>query len=542
VAKKWMDLLDQELNQHNTSPPSSELLDSSENGTDKIDKNTEKPKKKKKLTPEEGYEKTLELADEWSCYVISNERALACLEWARETDAAEIDIETYGRIKRDGLLYTRCQIRLIILHHEEHMWLIDCHHVPDETVAEILGALRYARKIFHNALFDVPRLYRTYGVLLDENVDDTMIASRVARAGEWERKKGRAVQKSHSLGDCIKRELDVEIPKDTRLKWNGLLTDEHLTYAGDDVYHLQDLHLALEDVLDENGVLGRYEAIRDRLPDFIGAAVRGVPLDAERLQPILDTYTKEVDDLRARLDKLAPEHPEGGVWIWGNTSKETTPEGKGRNGVLRALKELGLEFSDLQDQTLLDHRDDHEIVGVLYHYRKKANTIARYRKWIPDFYDAQTGRLYPQPKVAAAVTGRVLYSDPNAQGIDKKKTKEFREVVRAKEGRAIVKGDFAQQELRIAAFFSEDRAMLNAFAKGRDIYQEVATALVGHEVSKDDPARDAAKRATLGFLYGLGVDKYRTNVYKDTGESLPGEQAVKDRQAFRAAFPTFYNW
>jgi DNA polymerase I-like protein with 3'-5' exonuclease and polymerase domains len=41
---------------------------------------------------------------------------------------------------------------------------------------------------------------------------------------------------------------------------------------------------------------------------------------------------------------------------------------------------------------------------------------------------------------------------------------------------------------------------------------------------------------------GLGVDKYRTNVYKDTQERLSGEQAVKDRQAFREAFPTFYNW
>jgi len=184
MANKWMDLLDQELGK------SREVSGLSENGTDKTDKNTEKPKKrakpkakKKKLTPEEVYEKTLELADEWSGYVISNERALACLEWAQETDAVEIDIETYGCLKRDGLLYTRCQIRLIILHHEEKMWFIDCHHVPDETVTEILGALAEpgVHKIFHNALFDVPRLYRTYGVLLDGDLHDTMIAARVAR-------------------------------------------------------------------------------------------------------------------------------------------------------------------------------------------------------------------------------------------------------------------------------------------------------------------------------------------------------------------------
>jgi DNA polymerase I len=150
--------------------------------------------------------------------------------------------------------------------------------------------------------------------------------------------------------------------------------------------------------------------------------------------------------------------------------------------------------------------------------------------------------MYPQPKVAAAVTGRVLYSDPNAQGIDKKRTKEFRECVRAPEGRVIVTGDFAQQELRIAAYFSEDRAMLETFANGEDIYLKTAEKLVGHPVGKDHPARQAAKRATLGFLYGLGPGRYRTNVYKDTGDPLSEEQAVKDRLAFRAAFPEFYRW
>jgi hypothetical protein len=72
--------------------------------------------------------------------------------------------------------------------------------------------------------------------------------------------------------------------------------------------------------------------------------------------------------------------------------------------------------------------------------------------------------------------------------------------------------------------------MLAAFRDGRDIYQETAKALVGHEVDKDDPARAAAKRATLGFLYGLGEAKYRQNVYKDTGEKLTAQQAARDRQ------------
>src|SRR5215213_2962466 len=175
----------------------------------------------------------------------------------------------------------------------------------------------------------------------------TLIASRVARAGEWERKKGRVTQISHSLDDVLMRELGAEIPKDIRLKWGGLLTEEHLRYAGDDISHMKALHDALMGVLEKNGVKDRYDAVVARLPDFIGAAVRGIPLDAGRLEPILDGLESEIRDLGARLDELAPEHPEGGAWVWGNTSKGITPDGKGRQGALRALHLLGVDLGDL---------------------------------------------------------------------------------------------------------------------------------------------------------------------------------------------------
>jgi DNA polymerase I len=498
----------------------------------------EKPKKKPK-SPEEEKELRSHLAGTFN-YADTEVGARRCLEWVKSAPEMALDIETYGKIKKDAILYTKCTVRLISLHYGGGSWFIDCNHVPNELVVAILEELKDKPKYLHNALFDIPRLYRRFGVHLDKRIHDTMLASRVARAGEWERNKGKILQKLHSLEDCMERELGIEIPKDRKLKWAGPLQEEHLEYATDDVAHLKELYEALQEVLREHGVEERYDAISSRLPDFIGAAVRGVPLDTGTLQPALDALERVKADLESRLNELAREHPEGQKWVWGNTSKETSPDGKGRNGPLRALSLLGVELSDLQDQTLLDHREDHELVHTLYLYRKKANTLSRYSRWIPDFYEE--GRMYPQPKVAAAVTGRVLYSDPNAQGIDKKETDEFRRCVRAEDGRAIVKGDFAQQELRIAAYYSRDKNMLETFANGEDIYLQTAAKLVGKPVGKDHPARQAAKRATLGFLYGLGTEKYRQNVYRDTGERLTAARAIKDREAFRAAFPEFYRW
>src|SRR5215208_6156634 len=501
----------------------------------------EKPRKKTKKpkSPEEEEELRASLAEKFS-YIYTEAGARRCLEWAKSAPEMALDIETYGKLKKDGLLCTKGRVRLIQLHSGGETWLIDCDFVEDGLVTPILEELQDKQKYLHNSLFDIPRLYRRFGVLLDQNVHDTMLASRVARAGEWEKKMFKVIQKSHGLEDCLERELGMEIPKDRNLKWGGPLQVEHLQYATDDVAHLKELYEVLQEVLREHKVVGRYKAISSRLPDFIGAAVRGVPLDTGTLQAALDALEREKADLESRLNELAPEHPGGLEWVWGNTSKETSPDGKGRNGALRALGLVGVELSDLQDQTLLDHCEDHELVHTLYLYRKKANTLSRYSKWIPDFYEE--GRMYPQPKVAAAVTGRVLYSDPNAQGIDKKNTDEFRRCVRAEDGRAIVKGDFAQQELRIAAYYSKDKNMLETFANGEDIYLQTAAKLVGKPVGKDHPARQAAKRATLGFLYGLGTEKYRQNVYKDTGERLSASQANKDREAFRAAFPEFYRW
>jgi DNA polymerase I len=498
-----------------------------------------KKKFKKPKSPEEEEELRSRLAATFN-YIYTEEGASRCLEWVKSAPEMALDIETYGKLKRDGLLYTKGKVRLISLHDGGQSWFIDCDHVPNEQVVPILEELQNKPKYLHNSLFDIPRFYRRFEVLFDQKVHDTILASRVARAGEWERNRGKVLQKSHGLDECLQRELGIKIPKDRKLKWAGPLQEEHLEYATDDVAHLKELYEALRELLREHGVKERYYAISSRLPDFIGAAVRGVPLDTGTLQPALEALEREKADLESRLNELAPEHPEGLEWVWGNTSKETSPAGKGRNGALRALSLVGVELPDLQDQTLLDHREDHEFVHTLYLYRKKSNTLSRYSRWIKDFYEE--GRMYPQPKVAAAVTGRVLYSDPNAQGIDKHRTDEFRRCVRAEDGRAIVKGDFAQQELRIAAYYSRDKNMLETFANGEDIYLKTAAQLMGKPVDKDHPARQAAKRATLGFLYGLGTEKYRQNVYKDTGERLTASQGNKDREAFRAAFPEFYRW
>jgi hypothetical protein len=281
----------------------------------------EKPKKTKQpKSAEEEEELRASLTEKFN-YIYTEEGVRRCLEWVKSAPEMALDIETYGKLKRDAILYTKCTVRLISLHYGGESWFIDCDHVPNELVVPILEELQDKPKYLHNVLFDIPRLYRRFGVLLDQNVHDTMLASRVARVGEWEKNKGKVIQKSHGLEDCLQRELGTEIPKDRNLKWGGPLQEEHLQYAIDDVAHLKELYEALLEVLREHGLEERYEAISSRLPDFMGAAVRGVPLDTGTLQPALDALEREKADLESRLNELAPEHPEGLEWVWGTQAR-----------------------------------------------------------------------------------------------------------------------------------------------------------------------------------------------------------------------------
>jgi DNA polymerase I-like protein with 3'-5' exonuclease and polymerase domains len=472
--------------------------------------------------------------------ITTDDAADDCIRWLSTIPSVGLDIETYGPKKEDGLLYLKGTVRLLALHGASETKLVDLHEIADHQVADMLAAIERIPKYMHNCMFDLTRLYRRTGILLTEEVYDTALASRTARAGESVGFK----LKDHDLEAVLERELGVEVDKDIDHKWGQPLTKARLDYAANDVRYLEELHGALERLLEDRGLTDRYRAIRGTLPTFLEAAVRGVRVNHAQLEKLSEAAKRESEELLEKVRDLAPPHPEEGEWVWGNTNKPDRVDEHGnhvgRNGALRALALAGAEAPNLQDHTLLDRRD-HPLVAALYAYRKKAQEYSRYRRWIPDFYEA--GRIYPQPKVAGAVTSRLLYSNPNIQGVEKRKTKVYRRVVAAPEGRAIVAGDFAQQELRIAAYFSQDRAMLETFHRGEDIYLKTASAMVGEEITdKEHPARAGAKRATLGFLYGLGIEKYRVNTYKDYQIALTDEEANRDREAFRAAFPDFYQW
>ena len=74
----------------------------------------------------------------------------------------------------------------------------------------------------------------------------------------------------------------------------------------------------------------------------------------------------------------------------------------------------------------------------------------------------------------------------------------------ARPGHVLVKADYSQIELRIAAKVTGDRALLAAYDRGADLHILTARAVLGiQDVTKAH--RQLAKAINFGLLYGMGA-------------------------------------
>jgi DNA polymerase I len=493
-------------------------------------------------------------------------------EWLRTQEGVSLDIETHGYSrkkedhKKEALSFLRGTIRLVQLSAGGETFTLDCALLPADAVAGLLGALEGKHLYLHNAIFDLPRILRTFGVdLLDEDVRDTMVLSRLLRSGQWEYEQAKdggtfTVTKKHNIKDVLVREIGVSIAKETDHRWEQPLTADRLRYAAEDVEHLERLYHNLLSKVDKEGFGPAYELLQKVYPTYMRQQARGVPFDAALYEQMRARVHERLEQLEIQLREHAPEHPndhpdEEGHWRWRNFNKPEEP--KGRNGVLRALALAGTPLADVQKPTRLNKLKEYgqpPFLKALDQYLKHADLESNTRGWLDLYYE--DGRLYPNVKFFSQVTGRSAYSGPALQNITKNlkdwgfEDASFRDCVRASGDTAIVKADYAAQELRILAHYTGDENLVRAFkaqaAGGKDPHLVVGEKIAGKGLDKETPEgkafRAAGKRANYGFSYGAGWPRYQQSIYEDTAEVIPNKQAKAEKRAFQDAWPGVLKW
>lgn len=204
--------------------------------------------------------------------------------------------------------------------------------------------------------------------------------------------------------------------------------------------------------------------------------------------------------------------------------KKPTPKNPNPKGMTYALAKNDEEFIALHDhenptiQQLCAVRTNTKSTIEESRIQRFIDVANRHDGWLPiplKYYGAHTGRWAGSDKV----------NFQNLPSRDAKK-KTLKAAVVAPEGHSVINCDSSQIEARVLAWLAGETDVVEAFAKGRDVYSEFATKIYNRPISKKDPIeRFVGKTCILGLGYGTGAAKLKhTLKTQPPGADLPLEE------------------
>jgi DNA polymerase-1 len=400
-----------------------------------------------------------------------------------ESGPVGLDIETTGLNPR-----TDC-VRLLSLavdtiDNTRLTYLVDCFAVDPSPLWDVLARQEL---IAHNASFDLGFLVRLG--FTPGKVRDTLLLSQLLYGTR--RPKG-----FHGLEQCVEREMGRCLDKtERRSDWSGDLTPQQLRYAAADAEVLVPLYGALAAKAKESGQEKVADIESRCLSGLVWVSGSGVPFDRSQWEKLAREAKAEASRTSQLLDAQAPLRsghlPQAGAWNWDSPAD-----------VAEALDLVGHKVTTTDDDALAGIQ--HPLAVLIRQYRGAAKAASTYgQAWLK--HVAADGRVYPSWRQLGCITGRMSCGSPNLQQVPQG---AHRYCFRAPAGRSLVKADYSQVELRIAAKITGDRRMLGAYAKGEDLHTLTARQMVGREeVSPQE--RKLAKPVNFGLIYGLAAKSLR---------------------------------
>ncbi|GAA9700960.1 DNA polymerase I [Helicobacter pylori] len=188
------------------------------------------------------------------------------------------------------------------------------------------------------------------------------------------------------------------------------------------------------------------------------------------------------------------------------------------------------------EKNLLKILDKHPSIPLILEYRELNKLFNTYTTPLLRLKD-KDDKIHTTFIQTGTATGRLSSHSPNLQNIP----------VRSPKGLLIRKGfiasskeycllgvDYSQIELRLLAHFSQDKDLMEAFLKGRDIHLETSKALFGGDLAKEK--RSIAKSINFGLVYGMGSKKLSETL------NIPLSEAKSYIEAYFKRFPSIKDY
>lgn len=397
-----------------------------------------------------------------------------------------VDIET------TGLSFAHDRIRLVQFGDARHGWALPydewkgvVRHVLDSYEGKI---------VLQHAKFDASFLQRDGLPFPWERTHDTMMMSfLVDSLGPKSLKPAAALYvdpKARAGEQELKREMAknrwgyADIPINHPLYWSYAALDTSITALLAETLwprvqpfrEAYDIELACERVLCDMEMRGMridYEYCKSKQYWLLA--------ELERLQGALAVMVGDSD-----FNPNAPAQVAAAIKAEGIDLKKMTPNGQPSvdDSVLKAVARAGSKVADL----VLEARTNQKLLGAYF------DNFIQYHS---------NGILHPHINQLAARTGRMSVTEPALQQIPRKAL--VRDAFIPRDGNKLLLVDYDNEELRVAAHFSEDEKMMAALLEGRDLHGETAEFIYGKGYTREQ--RGTAKGAMFAKAYGAGAPR-----------------------------------
>ncbi len=257
---------------------------------------------------------------------------------------------------------------------------------------------------------------------------------------------------------------------------------------------------------------------------LMGMEFQGFKIDAPYFKRLEQEFKHELHVLERQILELI------GVDFNLNSPKQLSE-------ILYEKLELPQNKSHSTDEkSLLKILDKHPSIALILEYRELNKLFNTYTTPLLRLKD-KDDKIHTTFIQTGTATGRLSSHSPNLQNIP----------VRSPKGLLIRKGfiasskeycllgvDYSQIELRLLAHFSQDKDLMDAFLKGRDIHLETSKALFGEDLAKEK--RSIAKSINFGLVYGMGSKKLSETL------NIPLNEAKSYIEAYFKRFPSIKDY
>lgn len=370
----------------------------------------------------------------------------------------------------------------------------------DYAITEIKKVLENSQiyKCGQNVKFDAYVLKR-FGVEVNPIMFDTMVADYLinpearhnldALSERW--LKYKPIPISELIGENKKQQISMrEVPVEIVSR-----------YACEDA----DLVIKLKEVL-ENELANRNMTKLANEIEFplikvlLDMEFHGVMVDRSVLRSISQELDKNIAELKKTIYDFAGEE-------FNIDSPRQLGEILFEKLKIKSVKKTKTGYST-DAGVLAELAPKYPIADAVLKYRTLTKLKSTYVEALPQLINPKTSKIHTTFNQTVASTGRLSSTEPNLQNIPVR-TEIGREIRKAfvpsNSENILISADYSQIELRVMAYISQDRNLIEAFKQGLDIHSATASLLFNTSINKvDSNMRRVAKTVNFGIIYGLG--------------------------------------